>query len=235
GRGVTFWISPLKWLGHHGDQHSLDTFVTLTEEIMGWQGKVVSDNAGGGLGRWLKWLRSSSKTATLSEAREMLSATTAMEPPTPSKNLVRTATARPAIPMQSVKTPRRKSINGTVVTIVLLCLIAGGLGAWAFYRKDPNEPKIHGGLAELAAEVSKGSAKKTPRASEAAPANRLSKEMREVAAAMNEDTAKPADIEKPSPPVVAKSEPVEDKKPESVAEIVTTPSKDPGIFSPDDT
>lgn len=212
GRGVTFWISPLKWLGHHGEPHSLDAIVALTEEIMGWQGQAVSDQAGRGLGGWLKWLRNSSKTATLSEAREMLVASTGIEPPTPSKNFVRSSTAGPAVPMQTIKSPRKKSVNGTAVTIVLLVLIAGGLGAWAFFRKDPNDPKFRGGLAELAAEVSRESAKTNASSPNAPSPDGLSEEMREVAAAMKEAPAQPEEKKKPEP--IAKSA--------------------PGVYSPDD-
>ncbi len=191
GRGVTFWISPLRWLSRNEDEHSLDSIVTLTEEIMGWQGQVVGDNAGRGLGGWLKWLRSASKSTSLGEAREMLAAATGMEPPTPTKSLVRQAMARPAVPIKSLRVRRKKSINGTVVAIVLLFFIAAGLGAWAVYRKDPHEPKTGGGLAELASQLAKENGAKKP-AKAAAPedAKGLSPEMREVAAAMNE-TAEP--------------------------------------------
>ncbi|MEO5715928.1 MAG: hypothetical protein ABIT37_20780, partial [Luteolibacter sp.] len=102
GRGVTFWISPLKWLSRNDEQNSLDTIVALTEEIMGWKGQTVGDNSARGLGGWLKWLRSASKTTTLGEAREMLAASTGMEPPTPSKQLVRQAAARPSVPLKAM-------------------------------------------------------------------------------------------------------------------------------------
>ncbi len=234
-RGVTFWISPSKWLAHDNEPHHFDSFITFTEEIMGWKGKVVKDQAARGLGGWLNWLRGSSKTASLREAREMLTSSTEMEPLTPRKNLVRPAAARPAVPIQSARMPRRKSISGTVVVIVLLSLIAVGLGTWAIYRKDPNEPKLHSGLPELAAEVSKESARKNPRASNTSSPNDLSPELREVAAAMNENTAKPPKPEEPSPPAHTRAKPRKEKKPEPVAETAPTPNKDPGIFSPDDT
>ncbi len=161
GRGVTFWIAPLKWLSRNDQSGSFDSIIALTEEIMDWKGqKTVGDNAGRGLGGWLKWLRHASKTTTLREAREMLAASTGMEPPTPSKQLVRQAAARPSVPLKSIK-PRKKSmVSGMLVTIILLFLIAGGLAGWAIYRKDPLEPKSSGGLAELAAQMAREDAKK---------------------------------------------------------------------------
>ena len=59
GREFTFWISPLKWLGGNEENRGLESIVTLTEEIMGWKGQIVNDQAGRGLGGWLKWLRGS--------------------------------------------------------------------------------------------------------------------------------------------------------------------------------
>ncbi len=234
-RGVTFWISPLKWLGHDNEPYHLDSFITLTEEIMGWRGKVVADQDGRGLGGWLNWLRGSSKTASLREAREMLSSSTDMERLPPRNNLVRSAAARAAVPIQSARVPRRKSINGIVVVIVLLCLIAGGLGAWAIYHKDPNEPKLHGSLLGPATDVSKESAKKNPPVSKASSRADLSPELREVAAALYENSGDPPKPKKPRSRAHTKTKPPEEKKPEPVAEIAHTPNKQSGIFSPDDT
>ena len=235
GRGVTFWISPLKWLAPNSGPFCLDSLIPLTEEVMGWQGKVVDDQTARGLGGWLNWLRNSSKTATLSEALGMLSSYTAMQSPTSGKNLVRPAAARPAVAMQLRKTPHRKSISGTIVAIILLCGIAGGLGAWAVYRTDANEPKPRGGLAELAAEVSKESAKKNPRVSNAASTEGLSPEMREVAAAINENSAKSLEIKKSPPPTHTKHKPLADKRPKPVTEVTPKPNNEPSVFSPDDT
>jgi hypothetical protein len=53
GRDFTFWISPLKWLGADESQRSLEPLIGLAEAAMGWQGRVVGDGAGGGLGGWV--------------------------------------------------------------------------------------------------------------------------------------------------------------------------------------
>jgi len=223
GRGVTFWIAPLKWLNRNEEQGNLDSIVALTVAIMGWNGQTVGDNAGRGLGGWLKWLRRASKTTTLAEAREMLAASTGMEPPTPSKQLVRQAAARPSVPIKAIK-PRKKSINGMLVTIVLLCLIAGVLVSWAIFRKDPHEPKVSVGLAELAAQMASEDAKKASEKATPAPAaadQGLPQDWREVAAAMKENEK-------------AEELPREKKEEVAAAESAPTPAKSGGVFSPND-
>ena len=47
---------------------------------MGWKGQSVNDEAGQGLGAWLKWLRNAAPTTTLREARENLAAAIGSEP-----------------------------------------------------------------------------------------------------------------------------------------------------------
>jgi len=220
GRGVTFWIAPLKWMSRSDEPGSMDSIITLTEEIMGWKGQTVGDNAGRRLGDWLKWLRQASKTTTLGEAREMLAASTGMEPPTPSKQLVRQAAARPSVPIKAIKARKKKSINGMLVTIILLFLVAGGLVGWAIYRKDPHEPKTSGGLAELAAQMAKEDTRKLSESAASAVGSGLSPELREVAAAMRES-------EKDDEP--GKKEEV------AAAEPAPSPaSSSGGVFSPND-
>jgi len=130
GRGATFWISPLKWLG--GPQRhepGLAGLIQLTEEIMHWSGVDVLDHAGGGLGAWLKWLRKASATATLGQAREMLSAAVGVEPPQSVKKLVRKAT----LPQKKLtKLPQKKPAFewGWVVAVLVLLLCAAGAAWW---------------------------------------------------------------------------------------------------------
>jgi hypothetical protein len=124
GRGFTFWISPLKWLGHHGQPRGLESIIALTENIMGWKSRAVHDEAGGGLGAWLKWLRSAAPTTTLREARENLAAAIGSEPPPPAINLVSAATRQPA----------PKSSNVFVLAGLGLALILTGLSGWLLTR-----------------------------------------------------------------------------------------------------
>ncbi|MEO7100684.1 MAG: hypothetical protein ABI162_15085 [Luteolibacter sp.] len=182
GRGITFWVSPFKWIDRGNEERNLDSIITLTEDMMGWKDQSIGDQAGRGLGGWLNWLRKASKTATLQEAAVMLVVSTGIEPPMPAKSLARQA-PRPAVATPAIQSRKKKSVNGTLVTIVALGLVAGGLGAWAFYRKDSDAPKPTVSLAELAAEM----AAKTATSTDGITAE----EKREIAAALNGKTAEP--------------------------------------------
>lgn len=83
GRGFTFGLSPVRWLVESRDRHSLLPLAVLAEEMMGWRGRLVGDQAGGGLGGWIKWLRNSPPTVTLAEARRTLARMTGREVPEP--------------------------------------------------------------------------------------------------------------------------------------------------------
>ncbi|MES2437800.1 MAG: hypothetical protein V4584_01950 [Verrucomicrobiota bacterium] len=141
GRNVTFWISPLKWLGKHDGQRGLESIITLTEEVMGWSGKTVGDQAAGGLGSWLKWLRAAARTTSLHEAREMLAASIGIEPPLPAKQLVRQATR----PMLAGKKRRNFSSISTIL-IAFLALVAAGLGGALLVMRNAELAKISGPL-----------------------------------------------------------------------------------------
>ncbi|MEO5716547.1 MAG: hypothetical protein ABIT37_23920, partial [Luteolibacter sp.] len=123
----------------------------------------------------------------------------------------------------AMKGRKKKSINGMLITIILLFLIAGGLVGWAIYRKDPNEPKTGGGLQELAKHGAREDGKKATEKTAPAPAEDrdLPPELREVAAAMKEtETAE---------------EPAEEKKEDvATAEPAATSAKSGGVFSPND-
>jgi hypothetical protein len=114
GRRFTFWISPLKWLGSVGDRSTgLLSIVTLAEQIMGWQGRVVHDQAAGGLGGWLKWLRSCAVFTSLREARENLAASVGAEPPPDADKLVAKAT-RPLLVTTSQPKARSRHRVGRI-------------------------------------------------------------------------------------------------------------------------
>ncbi len=106
GRGFTFWISPMKWLGSQHEERKLSSIATLGEELLGWRKKLVSDQAGYGLGGWLKWLRANSE-GSLEEALDMLTACTATEPPPTGTTPVRVPTkpTSPQLKQTSSKTP----------------------------------------------------------------------------------------------------------------------------------
>lgn len=136
GRGATFWISPLKWLGSDQHKRGLGAIIHLAEEIMHWQGVAIPDAAGGGLGAWLKWLRQKPETITLHEAREMLSAAIGVEPPPSPAKLVQAA----VVPTRDLKRVQKKGLSRTmlVVILTLLLLVAVGVAWWLSQRKDPS-------------------------------------------------------------------------------------------------
>ena len=135
GRHFTFWISPLKWLGAAGSPSSdLERIATLAEELMGWQGRIVGDQAGRGLGGWVKWLRASAATSTLHEVRENLAASVGVEPPATAKVLVKKAT-QPVLMGTRRGAFRKPAILGLAGAVILAgCLL------WWRADQPPAEP-----------------------------------------------------------------------------------------------
>lgn len=127
-RGFTFWISPLKWLGTNEGQHGLESIITLTEQVLGWQDQEISDQAGMGLGAWLNWLRASVKTASLDEAREMLAKSFGVAAPTPTKYLAgQTQTKQRPLVIRK----KKKSSGMVFFMIGAFALLAIAGGGWA--------------------------------------------------------------------------------------------------------
>lgn len=131
GRGVTFWISPLKCLGKHEGARGLEPLVTLTENIMGWSGKNMPDQAAFGLGGWLNWLRKNARTTTLEQAREKLAASIGSGPPVPTRKLVQHAARR-----RPLGKKKKASIVRKAIAAVLVLAALGG-GGWFFVKKYP--------------------------------------------------------------------------------------------------
>lgn len=131
GRGTTFWISPLKWLGKNDGQRGLEAIVSLTEDVMGWRGKNILDAEGGGLGGWLKWLRGVARKTTLAEARERLAgvgaSATAATSSAPVKKLL-----PPARVIASKPQKRRSGVP--VFVLGSLALAALAMGGWGLIR-----------------------------------------------------------------------------------------------------
>lgn len=144
-RGVTFWISPLKWLGANEDRRSLKPIVQLTEDLMGWKNKLINDQAGNGLAAWLKWLRQYASTTTLAEARETLAAATGAPPPPPTSRLVRQST-RPLAPRAATLPvaqvtrkvqPKSKSLKLPIILAAAGLLIAVAAGGFILRERIP--------------------------------------------------------------------------------------------------
>jgi len=128
GRGFTFWISPFKWLGAQFGSRKLSSIVELGEELAGWKGKLVSDQAGSGLGGWLKWLKKN-PDASLGEALEMLKSSTGNVSPPPEVKLME-GTKNPPSPLPKQST---KKIPLIVAAAVVLLLISATL---LYLRRD---------------------------------------------------------------------------------------------------
>ncbi|MEZ4626080.1 MAG: hypothetical protein R2843_15115 [Thermomicrobiales bacterium] len=96
GRGSTFWISPFRWLGGENGHPPLAPVVSLVEDTMHWRNRIVSDQAGRGLGAWLKASRRAGHR-TLAGGPRNLAAAVGREPPASAKTLVAKATVVPIV------------------------------------------------------------------------------------------------------------------------------------------
>ena len=97
GRGFTFGLSPNRWLVDSRDRRSLKPMANLLDHVMGWTGRVVNDQMGGGLGAWVKWLRGPGQNADLALARRMLERTTGRGPA-----ILPDAQAAPGLPQSTL-------------------------------------------------------------------------------------------------------------------------------------
>lgn len=132
-RGITFWISPFRWLSTEDTRPGLTPLVDLLEAVMGWQGRKIDDQAGGGLGAWLKWLKENARVATLAEARAALASATQMSAPASPTGKVR-STAKAVVPRRPMVASKPKTSWVGRVVVALLVLTALGLGGLLFYR-----------------------------------------------------------------------------------------------------
>lgn len=189
GRHFTFWISPLKWLGGaQGQSSDLEGIVTLTEELMGWRGRVVGEQAGRGLGSWVKWLRANAGKTSLHEARENLAAAVGVEPPPPARVLV----SKAAQPM--LKGARRgASKSPGIIILVIAVIVAATLFWWRTGQSAAASSGEKQSAAEVAAdsaaEVAADSAGEVAADSAAARASRRAAELQASAALADEQAA----------------------------------------------
>lgn len=220
GRRFTFWISPLKWLGSGDEPRGLKSIVNLTEEVMGWKGQAVNDEAGRGLGGWLNWLRHAASTTNLHEAREALAASIGAEPPASAKKLVTRAVV-PTKPLRPVKPIRKSQPKTLLIVNIVLVLILAGLGCWMWMRMNPDSrlarlvsPKQNvpqEAVLEPETAPPADTSKAEPAALPAAPESLVSDEEktrsanRRLAELSLKSEPKPATKPSPEPPAVADS------------------------------
>ncbi len=179
GRGFTFWISPFKWLGSEMESRKLSSIVALGEELTGWKKRIVSDQAGYGLGGWLKWLKNN-PDASLREALESLSASTGNEPPEPEEVLVRHAT-RPLVPEAGRASSRKPLLLTAAAALLVIALTL------AYLHKTAKAPVIAAGYAEqkisdvILNDAETDDAKPPPPMSAAERVNAMARKLREEA------------------------------------------------------
>jgi hypothetical protein len=139
GRGVTFWISPMRWLGQSEERQGLLPLVGLGEAAMHWQGRVISDQAGEGLGAWFKAIKADPRRWTLEEARVTLHAAQMLAgelaPPA--------AVHSPSMPTVALPAPvrlpvlKQESSRWPWVFAALLVITTTGLLVWKGGRQAP--------------------------------------------------------------------------------------------------
>jgi hypothetical protein len=121
-RGFTFCISPMRWLGTDVSRRSLLSVAELAEQLLGWRGRVVADQAGGGMGAWVKWLRANAEIISLFQARQSLANATGGAAPEPAKTIGQST------PLPVLLEP--PSSTRTLVLIGLLALVVAVAGWW---------------------------------------------------------------------------------------------------------
>jgi hypothetical protein len=121
-RGLTFSISPMKWLGGASSRRSLLPVVELAEGLLGWRDVMVGDQAGNGLGMWVKWLRSHAETATLLEARRNLADFNGAPAPDPARTIV-PVTPHPVLVEK--KPPSKQPLWWRIGLLAVVAMVAG--------------------------------------------------------------------------------------------------------------
>jgi len=150
-RKVTFWISPLRWLGDAEARRGLQPIVDMIEHVTGWKNSVVQDQAGDGLGWWFKTLRKNPEQWNLKQAREALHQGPPVASPTPTVQQLspppstvgpQTIPARqPPIPQQKTATTIWPWIVAGVLTTSALAFVG-----WQATRQRPGPPPISVGM-----------------------------------------------------------------------------------------
>jgi hypothetical protein len=151
GQEIIFSISVVKCVGVDGEQSRMEPLLALAEQLRGWQGKLVSDDAGEGLGAWIKWLRGNPQVS-VRVARERLLADT-----------------RQHVPGQGAKPRGQGILNPPVVLVerenpiwpvgisIALLLLVGCLGMVMASRHRPADPIAAAPSVPAAAVASSGS------------------------------------------------------------------------------
>ncbi len=129
-----FRICPFKWLGTQSHVKDLTGIVSLVEALMGWKSKLVSDQAGLGLGGWLKLLRQNPEMK-LSDAIQSL--------PDPASNITpeptTTASYQPVQQPFILKSPNPTFFSGKNVFIMAISACLTGALIFFIYKQNTKE------------------------------------------------------------------------------------------------
>jgi hypothetical protein len=149
GRTLTFWISPVRWLAADEERKGLMPLVELGEAAMHWQGRVISDQAGEGLGAWFKAIRTRSDRWTLEEARATLHAAQSLTGADPASTLGRSQVSIPTVAMVAkaappASQPRLKQQSSAMPWVIsgVLVATATGLLVWRAMRPAVAPPAV---------------------------------------------------------------------------------------------
>jgi hypothetical protein len=130
-----FRIAPVRCLWTGEEWLAANELSWITEAALGWEGVMVPDQAGGGLGAWVNWLRAH-PTATLAEIRGALAAATRRQVPV-RPQLSYQPHGRPPV---ALKPARRRSKLPLAAASAVLALLAGG-SAWWLAQRPPRLPR----------------------------------------------------------------------------------------------
>lgn len=135
-RGFVFWLSPFKWLGAEFGSRKLAVLVELGERLAGWKGKFVGDNAGNGLGAWLKWMKTN-PDAGLTQALDVLATLVSEGDASP-----QTQPTRPDSPIihPAVKVKTPSAISPLMIAACTVLLIA--VTALTYLHRTAKAPVI---------------------------------------------------------------------------------------------
>lgn len=156
-RACAYWFCPARWLASVGGPKGYQGLADFTELIMGWQGRMITDATGKGLGGWMKWLRAQPPTtplATLADelAQRVQIPAASLEQPAPPEEMaspqadpappraVRTLATAPAASAKPVVI-QRSSSAGVFALVAILAGIAGAFGMWMLSKnKNSAQP-----------------------------------------------------------------------------------------------
>ncbi len=130
-RPVTFWISPLRWLGQVSGKKGMESLVALAEAALGWSGDPPASHGTNGLAGWLEWLRHADRYTRLAEARERLAKVGGAPAPTAHRPVQSPPTTTPSGPKKL-----RKKSHVPAWMLGACVLIAAGLGGWVLIQKN---------------------------------------------------------------------------------------------------